>query len=135
MRLLIWILIFLLTTSSCKKESGLEHIEIKEVFAQHNDKYLVCFYSTTCKACEDTIELLNRRYEIKKYRAFLVKTDDLDTNFVLDKTSNIGIRNTNESRIYVVPYLIFINRGVIEKELFGYKEIHKENLYIFFEWK
>ena len=133
MRLLIWILIFLLTTSSCKKEIGLKHIKIEEVFTQHYDKYLVCFYSTTCKACEDTIELLNKRYEIKKYRAFLVKTDNLDSNFVLENYSNVGISKSEEIKIYLVPYLIFINEGVIEKELFGNKEIHKENYYIFFE--
>ena len=63
----------------------------------------------------------------------MVKTDNLDSNFVLENYSNVGISKSEEIKIYLVPYLIFINKSVIEKELFGNKEIHKENVYIFFE--
>jgi hypothetical protein len=118
---------------SCKSQNSLKEISYNDIFSISKERYLVCFYSSTCKACSNVIEILNKRYQIKKYEGFLVKTDDLSINFSTEKIMNIGVRHVSDIKLYSLPYLIFIKEKRIEKELYGYTEIHKENLYIFFE--
>ena len=127
------LLVCVLSLISCRKTNKLEQIEYKEVFSLTYDKYLVCFYSSSCSACINTIELLEKRYYQKEYRGFLLKTDDLDIKFSSERISNLGVNNLEDLKIYNLPYLVYIKDKMIVKELFGYRNIQKENLYIFFE--
>lgn len=133
MKKLIKIILSLCMLISCTNNYQLKEIKIDKIFLINEDKYIVYFYSSTCRACLDTLELLNKRYQNKKYPGFLVKTNNIDINYSDDKVNNLGVSNYKGIVISVLPYLVYIEEKKIVKELFGYTEIHKENFYIFFE--
>ena len=127
------ILIVFLLIKSCSINGNLLEIKFEDIFNVKENKYVVYFYSSTCRACLDTLELLNKRYLIEKYPGFLVKTNNIDITFKEEKVSNLDVTKYQDIVISSVPYLVFVDEKRIVKELFGYSEIHKENLYIFFE--
>ena len=122
----------LLSLLSCSNNK-LPKIENKDVFLVNKEKYIVLFYSSSCYACLDALDILNKRYKNKKYQGFCVEIDYQNVKISTEKESNIGKSNVEEISFYTVPYLVFICEGIIKKELYGVKEIQKENLYIFFE--
>ena len=123
---------FILSLSSCGKKN-VQMLRLDEVFEVKQEKYIVLFYSSTCYACINAIEILNKRYENKKYPGFCVEINTNNITICDKKVSNIGVNKIDSFKLYRVPYLVYIYDGTIEKELFGVKEIQKENLYIFFE--
>lgn len=133
MKKFLSLILSLCLITSCTSNRKLREIKIDDLFLIKEDKYIVCFYSSTCRACLDTLELLNKRYQIKKYQGFLLKVDGLDIRFDIEKQSNLYIDNYQNVVLSTLPYLVFIEDKKIVKEVFGYTEIHKENLYIFFE--
>ena len=133
MKVLIIIFLLLFSLVSCSKKDGLQEISIQEVFSVKEEKYCVLFYSPSCYSCLTTIEVLKKRYEKRKYKGFLVNLMGLDIEFNEEKVSNLGKDNINEIVFSSVPYLVYISKKSIEKEVYGYTNIQKENLYIFFE--
>ncbi len=132
MKKIACLLTCLILLSSCYKKE-LNEIELNQIFLVDSKKYIVCFYSSTCDACNKTLEVLDKRYSARKYEGFLLKTDNLDSIYFGEKRSNLFVGNYQNIVISTLPYLIFIEKRIIVKELFGYTQIHKENLYIFFE--
>lgn len=126
----IFMVLFLV---GCYSPNKLKEIKYEEIFKVIEKRYIVLFYSSSCKACLNTLELLNKRIEKEKYRGFSVKTGDLEIKYISQKNTNIGVNNYCDIKLSTLPYLIFIEEKTISKELFGYSQIHKENLYIFFE--
>ena len=133
MKRYIVLVLFLFSSLSCENKVGLKEIKYDDVFNQKENRYCVLFYSSSCPSCINTIEILNKRYEQIKYTGFLVNIKDLDITYSKEKVSNLYKENINEIIFTSVPYLVFISNGSIEKELYGYTNIQKENLYIFFE--
>jgi hypothetical protein len=122
----------LISLVSCSNNE-LPKIDKDNVFLVNKDKYIVLFYSSSCYACLDALEILNKRYRNEKYQGFCVEIDYETIKISEEKESNIGKSNIEEISFYTVPYLVFICEGIVKKELYGVKEIQKENVYIFFE--
>ena len=134
---IILIFFVLISFSSCniKKEQiiKLEEVRLDDIFYIEENKYLVLFYSKTCIACINTLEVLNKRMEKRKYKGFCVNINNEDINYSEDFKSNIGVNDYREMTFNLVPYLVYIEEQKVIKEVTGYTNIHKENLYIFFE--
>ena len=132
MKKLFIIFTMLMSLCSCDKKE-IARIELKDVFLVKEEKYIVLFYSSSCHACLDSLDILNKRYQIRKYPGFCVEISGLNGVLNKEKRSNIGVASVDDLSLVTVPYLVFIKQGIIQKELYGVKEIQKENLYIFFE--
>lgn len=133
MKVFIVVVLILSSLVSCKENKELKEIKLSEVFEIEIDKYCILFYSSSCPSCIGTIEILNKRYKIRKYAGFLVNLKGLNISFSEEKVTNVDKKHIDELVFYTVPYLVYISKNVIEKEVYGYTNIHKENLYIFFE--
>lgn len=132
-KMYLMLIIFVCLSCYSSKKETIREIDISDVFNMKENKYIVLFYSSTCKACEFALEILNKRYQNKKYQGFCVNIDDKELTFATEKVTNINKNNIEELLIYSVPYLIFINLNCVVEELYGCTNIQKENLYIFFE--
>lgn len=130
-------LIICIVLVSCKsiprKDNELKQIELEEIFKMNYNKYIVLFYSSSCEACTLTLEVLNKRMKKEKYRGFCVNLNNEYINFSFDKKENIDKNKYEEIVFSSVPYLVYIDKKIIVKEVYGYNNIQKENLYIFFE--
>lgn len=125
--------IFLCLGCSTNTNPELERIKLNEVFTINKNKYIVLFYSSTCEACINSLEVLNRRMEIRKYVGFCVNLNDEDIIYSIEKESNLNKKYYLDLVFVSVPYLVYIEEKRIVKEVYGNTNIHKENLYIFFE--
>lgn len=128
-RLLLTLFILL---SSCKTNNLIE-IDYQDIFSIREEKYFIYFYSSSCQACLDGLNIIQKRYDNKKQRGFLLKTDNLNIDYSTDIKSNINVNSIEEFHLFTLPYLIIIENQVIEKEFVGIREIQKENYNIFFE--
>lgn len=108
-------------------------IPFNELFNQKEKKYLVLVYSSTCIACRDTLKIINAQIIKKNLIIFGINTNEDAINYTTHYFSNIGKSKSEEVYIYSTPTLFFIIEATIQKEVRGFDNIRKENLYIFFE--
>lgn len=131
----ILLILFLLSSCTTKELEVklLYEIRLNQIFDIEDNKYFVLFYSQTCPACQMTLEVMKKKYEKEKYVGFFVNLDNEEVKYSLEKEENINKSNVQEIKFYSVPYLIYIENKKVVKEIYGYAQIQKENLYIFFE--
>ena len=127
------VLILILIFASCNNVSSNRYISITDISLIKEKKFIIFFYTDTCKACNDALDIMERRYKNKKYQGFFVNIDTKETTISQEKISNINKRKDEEISLYSFPYLLYFNENIVVKEVYGYTNILKENLYIFFE--
>ena len=126
MKVFIVVVLILSSLVSCKENTELKEIKFSEVFEIEIDKYCILFYSSSCSSCIGTIEILNKRYKIRKYAGFLVNLKGLNISFSEEKVTNVDKKHIDELIFYTVPYLVYISKNVIEKEVYGYTTSFKK---------
>jgi thiol-disulfide isomerase/thioredoxin len=88
-----------------------------------DDKQVVLFYSPYCMACKSALETLS-------YRTI----DVIENQYPVQEelVSNLGVKDLNLVKIYRVPYLVYYQEEIV-KEVRGFDNIQKENVYTFFD--
>jgi thiol-disulfide isomerase/thioredoxin len=97
-----------------------------------DDKQVVLFYSPYCMACKSALETLSYRQE-KQYFP-LITIDVIENQYPVQEelVSNLGVKDLNLVKIYRVPYLVYYQEEIV-KEVRGFDNIQKENVYTFFD--
>ena len=87
----IFMVLFLV---GCYSPNKLKEIKYEEIFKVIEKRYIVLFYSSSCKACLNTLELLNKRIE-KEKQLYISKKTNKPVKMIISN-SYIVIKSTKE---------------------------------------
>ena len=108
--------------SGIKEDISFERIPLNEIFLKMINRYYVLIFSSSCLACQNTIEVLNYKKYEADFDLFLLDYQEVrkETN-----KSNIGVMNYQDISYKSVPLLFVIENKIIINEIYGFENIRK----------
>ena len=108
--------------SGIKEDISFERIPLNEIFLKMINRYYVLIFSSSCLACQNTIEVLNYKKNEADFDLFLLDYQEVrkETN-----KSNIGVMNYQDISYESVPLLFVIENKIIINEIYGFENIRE----------